>query len=238
MSVGYRSQSSLALATRTNSTFTAPAGIVDGDVLLCVMMTGGPSAVVPTPPAGFSLATGFPVSVTKADPWTMRIYAFSKIASGESGNYTFTHSSGSTEGVLLAISGASASAPLTPDASTVSSTTSGGTETITGVTTTVNDSLVVLALAVWDSIGASTGPPSGTTPTFTERYDPGTGGVFYVATGPMTTAGATGSKVMNTDNLTGNPFLGTLIVVAPSSGGGGGTAVPVFLHHLRTQGMA
>src|SRR4051812_8770225 len=116
MGADTRSVSTLSNGTRTNSVFTAPAGIVNGDGLVCVLQTGGTAAIAPTPPAGWAAITGMgaSLSVTRVDPWTMRLYGFYKVASGESGSYTFTHSSGATEGILYCCSGSDVSSPINP----------------------------------------------------------------------------------------------------------------------------
>jgi hypothetical protein len=100
---------------------------------------------------------------------------------------------------------------------------------IGGLTTPNNSALVVCAACAWDAIGAGAVPPTGTTPTFTERYDPGTGGVLYVSDGVLATAGATGDK---TQLLPGNnggtppgssPNAGGLVCIEADTGGGGRT---------------
>lgn len=214
--VAYQSSSTVAPATRTNTTITAPTGIANGDLLVILISSGGASAVTITAPAGFSSATGFPLSISKADPWTTRGYCFFKIASGESGNYTCTHASAVSNAIMYRISGSDTSTPLnpTPTINNANSTTT----TATGLTTATNDSLVIFYSITWDGQGGAA--PTGSTPTFTERYDSGTGGVIYAADGVLATAGATGNKTNANNNTIGNPFAASLIAVQAPTGGG------------------
>ena len=226
MSGNYRSISSLSLGTRTNSTVTAPSGITNGDILFFFLHTGSSSGFSATAPGGFAAVPGtWPMEMTEpADPWTSRLFVWYKVASGESGNYTATHGSGSTEGVMVCCStaGTPPASPLTPDPSQTTGTTSGGTETVTGVTTSEDNSLLVFLCDLWDQAGPASAP-TGTTPTYTERYDPGATGVLYVATGVLTPAGATGNETMNSANGNGKQFLGSLISVAGPAAAGGRT---------------
>lgn len=224
-----RSITSLALGNRTNSTFTAPAGLADNDILLCVMCcgdAGDQTAPAVTPPSGFTQLTGFPVTISQADPYATALRVFWKLAASESGSYTFTHGAADSEGVLYAISGADAT-PINPDASTNTGNDTAGVVTALSVTTPVNDSLVIWACVCWNSSGSAT-PPTGTTPTFTERYDPGASGIIYVADGVLGTAGATGDKNVTTSNGNGR-WAATLISIEAGAGGGGAAPVQPFM---------
>lgn len=215
MAVAVRSTSNGPTGSGTNSTFTAPSGIQDGDILLAVFRTGSTAAPAVTPPAGFTQLTGFPVSVSDASPFVSELHAYWKLASGESGDYTFSHSAAFRGGMLYCISGA-ASSPFSPNPSVNSGT--GTSSTALGVTTTVDNSLVVFALQQWDAGALS--PPGGNTPTFTERYD--IGNVVYLADGVLATAGATGNKTISNANLSSNvQWNAALIALKPPAGGSG-----------------
>ena len=223
MAVAVRSTSSVTGGTRTNTTITAPAGITNGDVLVALMTVGAASAPTVTPPSGFTevTTTGWPLTIDKSDPWQMRVRFFWKVASGESGNYTFTHSSAYTEAIMYAASGANTTTPVSPNPTSASGDST--TATATGLTTPVDSSLVIWVGSVWNNIGPTT-PPTGTTPTFTEYFDGGSGGIFYSAAGVMTTAGATGNKAVS--NVGGSYWVAGLISIQAATGGGGTAALP------------
>ncbi|MGH8562709.1 MAG: hypothetical protein ACREXW_00960 [Gammaproteobacteria bacterium] len=212
MAAAVRATTSIALGNRTNTVFTAPAGLANNDILLAIMTCGdGGDQTVPavTPPTGFTQLTGFPIAISEADPYAVGLRAFWKLAASESGNYTFTHGAADSEGVMYAISGADAT-PINPNPST--NTGLGASSVALGLTTPVNGSLVVLATHVWNAAGP-TSPPTGTTPTFTERYDPGAGGILYVADGVLATAGATGDKTLTSANGPSHKWGATLICI-------------------------
>jgi hypothetical protein len=224
MAAAYRSHTTLALASRTNSTLTAPAGLANNDILLCFLAAGDSNdqtAPTVTPPTGFAELTGFPATISQADPFAIALHVYWKLAASESGNYTFTHGAASSEGVLYAISGADAT-PINPAATVVNSSPLGATNTATGLTTPNDGALVVFADMVWDSMGSSATAPSGTTPTFTERYDPGTGGVLYCADGVLATAGATGNKAVTSGNGSNSKWVATLVCIEADTAVAGG----------------
>jgi hypothetical protein len=209
MAAAYRSSTTNALGNRTNTTFNAPAGLANNDILLCVMSCGdGGDQTAPTvtPPTGFAAVTGGSQTISKADPYATKIQAFWKLAASESGSYTFSHGAADSEGILYAISGADAT-PINPNATAATGTSD--TPTATGLTTPNDGSLVVWGAVHWDSAATSVAPPTGTTPTFTGRYAPGSGGIVYVADGVMTTAGATGNKSILTTN---NQLWGAILI--------------------------
>jgi hypothetical protein len=220
MAAAVRAVTSIALANRTNTTLTAPAGLANDDILLALIAAGdggdtNPPAV--TPPSGFSALTGFPLTISKADPYATALRVFWKLAASESGSYTFTHGAADSEGLMYAISGADAT-PINPNATTNSGTFS-STSTATGLTTPNDNSLVIFACILWNRAGAT--PPTGTTPTFTERYDPGTGGIVYIADGVLATAGATGNKSV-TFGGSNDAWGATLISIEADTGGATG----------------
>ena len=212
MAAAYRSHSATTYATRTNTTITAPAGIADEDVLTLIFVRGndGSAPATPTWPSGFALESGFPTNATSADLYNVNCWVLTKIASGESGNYTVTHGNGASQGVVIASSGGSGVVQTTAN----SQSYPGGTTTITatGLTTGADNSLVIFATHNWDLYGAAS-PPSGSTPTFTERVDSATS-LMYIATGVLATAGATGNKTHDSTNgSVERPWVGMLIEI-------------------------
>lgn len=230
MGSAVRSVTTLATGTRTNSSFTAPAGITDGDILLLLMSCGattGPPAVTLS---GFSVVTGFPGNINKADPFTRDLVALWKLASGESGSYTTSHASANTDGILYAISGADGTTPFNPAATIANGT--GPTTTATGLSTNRDSSLVIFAGIAWDGWTATATPPTGTTPTFALRFSGGTSGSFVAFDGPMTTHGPTGNKSATCINAVGNPWCVVLIAVDAAAAGGGTVGAPYHYRHL------
>jgi hypothetical protein len=220
----FRSGSSVAPGTRTNTTITAPSGIQNNDILLIVISVGAASGITPTPPAGFTILPNFPAEYSQPDPYTVRVYAYWKLASGETGNYTVMHSSASSEAYMAAYSGADA-APINPSPSVAVDADGGvvsdGIEAA-GLTTANDGSVVIYIAATWNAVGPSS-PPTGTTPTFSERYDGGAGGTLYVADGVLATAGATGVKSIPA--VSNHPtWAAALIALEADTGGGGATA--------------
>lgn len=212
----HRSDSSTTWATRTNTTCTAPAGIQNGDVLILAFAIGENSPPTPTAPSGFALVSGtWPIDVV-GGLFHVHFRVWYKIASGESGNYTVTHASASSQCYIKAVSGGSSSQP----AATTNSGT-GTTTTASTITPSGNDSLVLFVAHDWGSTANALSPPTGTTPTFTERLDPGTvAGIMYAADGVLSTAGATGNKTQTNNSVGSDPWAASLVVVEASGGGG------------------
>jgi len=165
---------------------------------------------------------------SRPDPWQVKVRAFYRVADGSEGSsFAFTHSSASTEAIIYAISGADTTDPVQPAPTQYSSGTgvnADTTLTAPGLTTPVDSSVVIFFGSCWNDMNTS--PPSGTTPTFTEYYDGGSGGVFYSAAGVLSTAGATGDKSIT---IGANEYgVGCGLICIQASTGGGASAVPVF----------
>jgi hypothetical protein len=187
-----RSMSSTTYTSRTNTTLTAPTGITNGDVLILAFFIGA-SGTPPTPtlPAGFTVIQG-PTTQNDGSFQGTRRLAW-KIASGESGSYSITHSAGSSQAVMLCVQNAASSTPVSS-----SNGGSGFTTTATGITTAIDQSLIIFLVHNWALYGSGA-VPTGTTPVFTEQLDSATS-LFYVATGTLGTAGATGDKTQANGN--------------------------------------
>jgi hypothetical protein len=180
----YRAVSFTSYASRTNTTINAPAGVTNGDVLILAFIAGGATPPTPTLPAGFTTIQG-PTTETDGSFGVSRTLAW-KVASGEGASYTITHATASSAAVMVAISGASSSTPVSSSAGGT-----GFTTTAPSITTPADNSVVLFITHAWTFYGAAD-PPGGTTPTFTERLDDGTS-IMYLASGVLATAGATGS---------------------------------------------
>lgn len=212
MAVAFRSGSSVGYASRTNTTITAPSGIQNGDALVIVFGIGiSGTPPTPTPPAGF-VQIRAPTSIGLGG-FNLANHFWVKVANGESGNYTVTHSSASSWAYMMAFSGADYFNPI--EQSTANTGTSGAaTTTALGVTTVRAGTTVIFVDQNWGDTSNNLVVPTGTTPTFTERRDADIG---YVATGDLASPTTTGNKSHTNNNNVGfgSPWAGYLIVVQP-----------------------
>lgn len=209
----YRSSSAVAYASHTSTTITAPTGIQNNDILIIFFLLGASSPPTPTPPSGFSVLTGFPVTVTNGG-FSVSSYCWYKVASSESGNYTVTHSTSSSAAYMVAVSGG-----VTTSAPTATTNTgTGSTTTMLSITTTNANSFIMAVNQDWGDFSNTLTPPSGSTPTFTSRLSEL---ILFAADGVLATAGATGNKTMTNNNngALGTPWSGYLIKVEASTGG-------------------
>lgn len=227
----FRSSSVTAYASRTNITVTAPTGIADGDVLLLACAIGAAtSAPTMTPPAGFSAVSGtWPIDLNDG-LFNVDVYVWYKIAASESGNYTATHTSASSQCYMEAVSGGSAAQPA--------ATQNNGTSTPTtalSITPAANDALVVFISSDWADFANNLTAPTGTTPTFTERLDPSvTAALLYAADGVLATAGATGNKSITNNNGAAGRWAGVLVAIEAA---GAATTTPNLIRGFGVPGM-
>lgn len=194
-------------------TFAQPAGILVGDVLLGFVETDDQALIAG---GDWALLLNAPVSLTNET----RLYVFYKVAVATTGQVLPVSDSGDHQGgAVLAFRGAS----TTPWNITVQSSnqevTTDPTLTITGGTTTVNDCLIVAAVAVSNS---STGArfaswTNANLGSVTERFDnswtAGNGGGIGIATGTLATAGAIGNTTTVNTNV--NPGWAALVIAIP-----------------------
>lgn len=83
--------------TDSTVTVTAPTGIQDGDLLVALVQSDSNSSIYScTPPAGFGLST-------QGVFGGVNVFVGTKIASGESGNYTFTFSDSTAQLVTILV---------------------------------------------------------------------------------------------------------------------------------------
>ena len=240
MAVAFRSIDNTTYASRTNTTVTAPAGIVDDDILLLFGLTAAATASeTMTPPAGFSavsLASGTnPTTVVDGSSFNLRVWAWWKRAASESGDYTITHASNNSQGACIAISGAIASGDPVDAATSHDESAGAGGATSTGdaVTTTVADTLLVFFGHDWADTGNDLTAPTG----MTERLD--VAPLVYAATQDIAATGSTGNRTM-TNNSSGaqqSPWATYMIAIKPPAVGGG-LSIPIAYHHYRTMHSA
>jgi hypothetical protein len=195
----YRSIQGTTYGSRTNTTINAPASVADGDELRMYFLLGAANqAAIPTPtfPAGW-VVIGGPTTVNEANNsanFSVRSWTLRKRASSEGASYTITHSSSSSDGVIVAVQNAGTSG-------SVATNDGDGTGNITfnAVTANAVDSCIIAFCHNWDLWGGGTAP-SGTTPTFTERQDSASS-LIHVSTGNWTGSGSTGSPTKDSDNV-------------------------------------
>ena len=203
----YRSVANTTYASRTNTTITKPTGVADGDVMIMMFIIGA-AGTPPTPtlPAGWTVIQG-PTTQSAGGFQVTRRLAW-KVASSEGADYTVTHSAGSSQGAIVAVQNASS-------ASIVSSNNggTGSTTTATGITPSVDQSLIIFMAHNWVLYGTGL-VPTGDTPVFTERLDSATS-IIYVATGVLGTAAATGNKTHANLNTASDGWGAFLVSVGP-----------------------
>lgn len=193
-----RSQSSAGYQSRPGLTgVPAPAGIVDGDILLVYFVNVGTDPVAaPVPPAGFA-SFGTATSVVAAGT-NGRAHVFWKRAASEAAAfYDFTHPTMPTACWMGCYTGCKTTGlPLGADSG---NTGIGTTSTGTGITTTAAKSVLLWMGHDWGDTTNNLTPPTG----MTERLD---AVVIYVADQMVETAGATGDRTMTNNSIFSNPW--------------------------------
>ena len=203
----FKSVSAQQYASRTNTVVPAPAGIVNGDILI-LSLALGVSGTPPTPtlPSGF---TQIDTQRVGTGGFNVDQYIAWKRASSESGSYTITHSACSSNAVISVYSNCIATgSPI--DVYSKNSGLTGTPAIALGVTTTVANTLALYIDHDWEARGARL-PPS----PFFERYD----NLEYVADNVQPTAGATGNVSATNGNISSEPWQAWLVALKPVPAG-------------------
>jgi hypothetical protein len=210
--VVFISDSFVNYAARVNTLITAPLNIQDGDDLLIIFEDGALNAApVPTPPAGFNIVTGFPLTRADSNGFTVDTYAWRKPALAEAGDYTVTHANATSNAWMQVARGQNLITPYDPNPTT--NTGLGDTATAPSLITAVDNSLIVYFCSKWNFPGIT--PPGGVTPTLTTRLD-GSATLLFVSNGVLATAGATGNKIATgLPNTPTEPWATGLIAIRP-----------------------
>lgn len=211
MAISFVNKSTLTTgAARTTSTVTAPASIADGDILLFYLLCDTNGTV--TLPTGFTNFTGSPYNNAGYLGAGLWIFAAWKRAASESGNYSATHTSRSTAGMMAAYRGCIASGTPTDATPTTNQGTS-TTPTWTGVTTATDGTLLV----AYGNGDTTAGTSSST---MTERNDfnaaPDSGMLYDIV---QTSAGATGNKTATITSQNWMTFLVPLKIASSATTG-------------------
>jgi hypothetical protein len=215
VAISYVSGSNTTYASRTNTTVTAPASIANNDVMLAWIITAGASeAVNPTAPAGWT-EIGTAIDVTDLASFNLEARCYIKVASSESGNYTWTHTSSSSQGSITVYRGVDTTTPqdATSTANSGFATGVGNVSTATGLTTVTNGAWIVFLGFDWADSSNNLSPPTG----MTERLDVV---LSYAATEEWATAGATGNRShVDNSNIASNSRWGARLVALRPAGG-------------------
>lgn len=220
MAIAFGNLQATTYASRTNTTVTAPTGISNGDTLVTVLFLLSSNNTTPTAatlPSGFVSAaddmTGVATAPNGGNAW--RLQVAKKKAASESGNYTWTHASRSSQAAIARYSGSNGTVNVW---SATSSNASNTTRTAGGVTTTQPNCMMLYIGFDWADNTNNETPPTG----FTERYDDV---LLYWADAIQASAGASGDKT-NTCNSSSTAPRGAFLIALEEDGGSGisGTA--------------
>lgn len=217
--------SSTTYASRTNTTITAPASIVDGERLLMAFFILNDPIVTPTTPSGWTAVTpnsgSNPIVVADGASNDAGFHLYTKVASSEGASWTVTHASASSQGFVWRTSASSIDVCSARGDSSVANTT----RTCDAVTTTGADRLLYYIGFDWANTATGETPPSG----FTEVLD---NTLSYLAHANQASSGSSGSKTNACNSNSGaNPRGGFLLALYED--GGGTKAIPIFHRPLR-----
>lgn len=191
-------------------TSSVPGGVTDGDLLiLAVLLGNGSGAIYPVTPSGWTQFAGMPSSVNDISGFTVTTSLYWRIASSEPASYVvdyedFSHPSNAA---MFAYSGVGS----TPDITVATGV--GPTVTLSGMTAAVDGTRFALIAHNWTAAGGFT-PPSGSTPTWTERLD-ASGSLFYAADGVLNSGEATGDDTLTFNNAANEPWTAILLALEP-----------------------
>lgn len=191
MAISYVSGSNTTYASRTNTTITAPSGIANNDILLASMFTGQGSSGTPDPtaPAGWTEIGTAQSNRQGAGPFYVEFRIYIKTAASESGDYTFTHSSCSSQGVMACFRGVDTTTPQ--DVTATTNRGNGVSRTWTGLTTTTANVWIVGFGHDFADTSNNLTAPTG----MTERME--VNALTYLVTELIATASATGDRTHN-----------------------------------------
>jgi filamentous hemagglutinin len=202
----------ISIGTGASITITAPTSITNGNLLVAVISNKGVSSETWTPPSGFS-QIGSTITNTGGSKEVTGI--FCKVASSESGNYTFSFNNSVPSlgvGVMLNISGASS---CTPD---VSTTTNADASTLSLGSVTPGNSNDLLVVVAASGQGGNNGAALSVSEpgNFVKQSSSNSQITYTLPWG----AGATTPVSLSSYNSSGansDAFVGALIAFSPSA---------------------
>lgn len=209
MAITPRASTTLALATRTNTTVSRPAGTTTGDYIVVALTCGGSSAATITAPSGWTqLAT---ITYSNTDPWSVVLQLWGRFDDGAA-SWTWTHASRSSQAYATAYTGVDPATPVDVAATTagVNNTAAGSTIAAPSQTIVTAGARGIIARGSWDG-NAITGPAG-----WSERLD---APVLWVGDRDWSAAGATGTVTVPTGN-TGTDARAILMAALRPAGTG------------------
>lgn len=149
MAIDLRSSSSVGGGTRTNTTITAPSGIQNDDILICHMYNRTSASAVSAPDGSWAQWS----SRTHALFNTWYTQTFWKRASGESGDYTFTHASAWVAAFMACWTGAETSEDPIDSVITYAQGSNGGgyTPVAPSISNTYTNSMNIIGHSDWNT---------------------------------------------------------------------------------------
>lgn len=202
MAVAFRQTASASATTVSSIAVNVPAGTVDGDIMVAVIMAAAASHTITC--AGWTVID----SQVAAGPSSATLY---KVAASEPASYTFAWTGGSStnaSGMISSYSGGKISAPIDSHV-TFHRTASTTTVTMDTFTTTVNNCLVVNVSTV-NLLSTFTGPATYTQDAVLSNAS----GSILMASKLFAVAGATGSV---TSTASSGTTEGAGFAIAPAS---------------------
>lgn len=211
----FRSASNTTYASRTNTTVTAPANIQNDDILLAQFIIGNgsslPAPSAPTAPAGWNLITDTTVS-GDGGTFNSRVLWYWKRASSESGDYTWTHGSFTTQAAIIVYSGCVKTGTPYNASQSFSTNSSSSLNTFSSITTTAANSMLVGMAIDWGDTTNNLTAPSG----YTERLD--VAPLFYFCEKLQAVAGSSGAATMTNNSASGEPSASMHLALTPATG--------------------
>lgn len=232
--MAYRSIASTATPAHP-LVIAAPAGIVDGDILVLWVVVDNQNAITYTPPAGFTALTGFPLSLNNGggtDGGGM--YVAYKKASSESGTYSTSNNlTEAMNGGIVCVSARDAAGFLHRSSIGTNNTANNSPWNITSAAFgTVTAGLCDVVFIGW-SDNKTTGAVTHAGPAgHTKRADVNSG--FYnsfCSTQDAVASGATGALTGTGTQASQQAGWACACIALLDDGGGGGGATPVSASH-------
>lgn len=207
MTAAYGAIGRIDYGSRTNTVIPMPASVGSGDFLVLVHITANSgTAVSASLPSGWDALGTAQTGSDGSFGW--RAIMGTRTATGsEPSDYTCTHSSTNSEGMIIRIDGSNT---LSVDVSSQNHTTGTSPTTATGtaVSTTVTDALLLFIALNWNETALTV--PSG----MTERQD---SQFLYLATQALSASGSTGTRTFTAG---ANPWFANMVAIKDVAGGG------------------
>lgn len=199
----------------TSLSLNKPTGTASGDLLVAILFPVGPPTTEKTVTpgdGGFSEVTAAHSPIDDGS-WRGDLRIYVKPATGSEGSsYSFTASSADHfAGILVAIQGADTAAAI---AGVVNVIEDQASLILSGLSTSEDDSLILVAQIGWDAAGDAA-TPTATGLTFTEHFDDAGNDIAF-ATAPKATAGAVGNITITALDFR---FCAFAVAIAPPTGG-------------------